>query len=852
MMSSFYCFDPCSDFYDCCDEEGEGGDEAGIENGDTENGENDGSEEPIATCEEMQGPSDPCDDDPFGGGDMGGDQIDPPVETGPGDPTDPAFPEGGSEPDTNIDEGGDDDDPDPLFPIIVGCFYEDENGVEIKIACPIDEDEDIPVDNFDDLDPDPIDGLDPDNINVPDPPEYPLICKDLLTGDIVPCDDEDPIDPTPTNPEPYIPDLPPEVVGPAPDTTRVGCMDPAATNYDELANVPSNACTYDIDPSGEDEESMIVEPTDPPELPPSPPPVEEEDGDLPEPIFPDGTGAPPPDVGGCMDKNAENFDPYATFDNGTCVYPGSETDPPPKRCRLDDGTWVCAGVDPNLPPIDEEEVPIDPNPPSDEVEVGVPDPLEWKPGERPEPEPDVPADPRPIGWDVVVGCMDPGAMNYDSNANVPGECVYPPPPPEPVNPFLVDPDPVPDIDSGPSEIEILPPLGEPPLGGEDITDNGLPPIDVQEPPVGVAGISDCEQQLFDLINNFRESEGLPKMPWGDDALSRTAWELSYANNNTQQLSHTHPDGQNSIQKIASSGYKGQFLAENVGQFSDNNCDAQGLFDMWKEDKDDPSKWHMRNMLKDSGRGVREGVVKIVGNMITFISIVPNAPSQCHINRDGNSEGCDEPEAPSLPQPADDDFWPPEAKNSDTATFLSLLALERLNAGVHPIDVSALDSVERSIAVEVLDGNLKDGAPNKPMNPSVADMLSREAIEHEGIVGVIPVALDPTVNNSPQSVMDLLFQSEQNRQVLLHPSITSVSVAWKGGSSQEQLVIIVRGGDSFESKFADRAQQLLAEYELDSDAYCRKYGCRTDSGVGDGGSLSPIWGCPNGSALDSRR
>ena len=97
----------------------------------------------------------------------------------------------------------------------------------------------------------------------------------------------------------------------------------------------------------------------------------EEVPDEPDKVDPDKTGE---DIGGCTDENSINYNPEATYDDGSCIY---EEKPP------DDVTWVKPPKDP-VSPVGDDDI------------VGEADPI--KPGK--------------------IGCTDPQALNYDPQAEI--------------------------------------------------------------------------------------------------------------------------------------------------------------------------------------------------------------------------------------------------------------------------------------------------------------------------------------------------------------------------------------------------------------------------------------------------
>ena len=97
----------------------------------------------------------------------------------------------------------------------------------------------------------------------------------------------------------------------------------------------------------------------------------EEEPDEPTKADPVKTGE---DIGGCTDENAVNYNPEATYDDGSCIY---EEKPP------DDVTWVKPPKDP-VSPVGDDDI------------VGEADPI--RPGK--------------------IGCTDPQASNYDPQAEI--------------------------------------------------------------------------------------------------------------------------------------------------------------------------------------------------------------------------------------------------------------------------------------------------------------------------------------------------------------------------------------------------------------------------------------------------
>lgn len=83
---------------------------------------------------------------------------------------------------------------------------------------------------------------------------------------------------------------------------KLGCMDPAATNFDPAATKSDGSCVYTPPPHGGcmDPEALNYDPTA---------------------SWDDGTCEYTPPISyGCTDPLALNYDPAATVDNGTCIY----------------------------------------------------------------------------------------------------------------------------------------------------------------------------------------------------------------------------------------------------------------------------------------------------------------------------------------------------------------------------------------------------------------------------------------------------------------------------------------------------------------------------------------------------
>ena len=106
-----------------------------------------------------------------------------------------------------------------------------------------------------------------------------------------------------------------------PDGILVGCMDPAANNFTNLANVNSTTCEYGDDPTPEPELSCEDDC-----------PIVDDDGDgvadgtdicpnTPSGSYVNSTGCrEDPPILGCTNPDAANYDEYTEKDDGSCVY----------------------------------------------------------------------------------------------------------------------------------------------------------------------------------------------------------------------------------------------------------------------------------------------------------------------------------------------------------------------------------------------------------------------------------------------------------------------------------------------------------------------------------------------------
>ncbi|MEK9730758.1 MAG: hypothetical protein VW230_03250, partial [Candidatus Poseidoniales archaeon] len=126
-----------------------------------------------------------------------------------------------------------------------------------------------------------------------------------------------------------------------------------------------------------------------------------------------------PDVEGCTDPNALNYDSAATVDNGSCVYPP----PPVTGCMNENAT----NFNPDATEHDESMCEYEPEAPppvegcTDATATNFDETAEIDDGscEYP-PPPEVKKE----------GCLDPDATNYDSTNEIHNEsmCTYPLPP----------------------------------------------------------------------------------------------------------------------------------------------------------------------------------------------------------------------------------------------------------------------------------------------------------------------------------------------------------------------------------------------------------------------------------------
>ncbi len=150
---------------------------------------------------------------------------------------------------------------------------------------------------------------------------------------------------------------------------------------------------------------------------------------------------PPPGIPGCMDVDATNYNPNATVDDGSCVYPSvvsgcmnpNATNFNPLAV-VDDGSCILpvyGCTDPNAVNYSDQATVNDGScvylQPDDTIRVyGCTDPTALN-YDR-----DANVDDGSCVWVASnYGCTDPAALNYDPNATIDvGSCVYAPPPPQ--------------------------------------------------------------------------------------------------------------------------------------------------------------------------------------------------------------------------------------------------------------------------------------------------------------------------------------------------------------------------------------------------------------------------------------
>lgn len=100
-------------------------------------------------------------------------------------------------------------------------------------------------------------------------------------------------------------------------------------------------------------------------------------------------------------------------------------------------------------------------------------------------------------------------------------------------------------------------------------------------------ISAKEQELFDLVNNYRASKNLPKLVW-DPTLNKAASWLSADMLKNKRMNHLDSLNRNIEQRLPDCGYVNPIYGENIA--SGENI-AANIFTIWKS-----SPTHNENML----------------------------------------------------------------------------------------------------------------------------------------------------------------------------------------------------------------------------------------------------------------
>ncbi len=100
-------------------------------------------------------------------------------------------------------------------------------------------------------------------------------------------------------------------------------------------------------------------------------------------------------------------------------------------------------------------------------------------------------------------------------------------------------------------------------------------------------ISAKEQELFDLVNNYRASKNLPKLVW-DPTLNKAAAWLSADMLKTRRMNHLDSLNRNPEQRLPDCGYINPIFGENIAS---GEKIAADIFNTWKT-----SPTHSDNML----------------------------------------------------------------------------------------------------------------------------------------------------------------------------------------------------------------------------------------------------------------
>jgi uncharacterized protein YkwD len=102
------------------------------------------------------------------------------------------------------------------------------------------------------------------------------------------------------------------------------------------------------------------------------------------------------------------------------------------------------------------------------------------------------------------------------------------------------------------------------------------PVNCTVPPLKQA-ISSEEQSLFDLINEYREQQGLPAYIWSQALVQAASW-LSEDMLTVGKLSHVDSLGRNVETRVMNCGYDFSVISENIDS---GTADAQSIFNSWK-------------------------------------------------------------------------------------------------------------------------------------------------------------------------------------------------------------------------------------------------------------------------------